>query len=122
MCNKLFEEKSVFFSKDLGVCLFFCEIYQLKPRTSVRKRLFLFNVDVDAFLPSNLVILKADIPKTSLGRYGFLFIFKSGTSICTRIQKKTMKKFPDGVNYVHLALRFFALWAILKTCLNLNCD
>ena len=62
-----------------------------------------FNVDVNAFLPQNLMILKVDISKTSTGRYIFLFIFICGNSKCTRIQK--IKKFSGEVNWVLLALR-----------------
>ena len=62
-----------------------------------------FYVDVNAFLPQNLMILKADISKTSTGRYLFLFIFICGNSKCTRIQK--MKKISGEVNWVPLALR-----------------
>ena len=61
-----------------------------------------FYVDVNAFLPQNLMILKADISKTSTGRYIFLFIFICGNSKCTRIQK--IKKFSGEVNWVLLAL------------------
>ena len=63
-----------------------------------------FYVDVNAFLPQNLMILKADISKTSTGRYIFLFIFMCGNSKCTRIQK--IKKFSSEVNWVLLALMF----------------
>ena len=49
------------------------------------------------------MILKADISKTSNGRYLFLFIFICGNSKCTRIQK--IKKFSGEVNWVPLALR-----------------
>ena len=62
-----------------------------------------FYVDVNAFLPQNLMILKADISKTSTGRYLFLFIFICGNSKCTRIQK--IKNFSGEVNWVPLALR-----------------
>ena len=48
------------------------------------------------------MILKADISKTSLGRYLFLFIFMCGNSKCTRIQK--IKNFSGEVNWVHQAL------------------
>ena len=48
------------------------------------------------------MILKADISKTSTGRYLFLFIFICGNSKCTRIQK--IKKFSGEVNWVPLAL------------------
>ena len=61
-----------------------------------------FNVDVNAFLPQNLMILKADISKTSTGRYLFLSIFICGNSKCTRIQK--IKIFSGEVNWVLLAL------------------
>ena len=61
-----------------------------------------FYVDVNAFLPQNLMILKADISKTSTGRYIFLFIFICGNSKCTRIQK--IKNFSGEVNWVLLAL------------------
>ena len=61
-----------------------------------------FYVDVNAFLPQNLMILKADISKTRTGRYIFLFIFICGNSKCTRIQK--IKKFSGEVNWVLLAL------------------
>ena len=54
------------------------------------------------FLPQNLMILKADISKTSTGRYIFVFIFICGSSKCTRIQK--IKKFSGEVNWVLLAL------------------
>ena len=62
-----------------------------------------FYVDVNAFLPQNLMILKADISKTSPGRHLFLFIFMCGNSKCTRIQK--VKKISGEVNLVHQALR-----------------
>ena len=62
-----------------------------------------FYVDVNAFLPQNLMILKADISKTSTGRYIFLFTFICGNSKCTRIQK--IKKFSGEVNWVLLALK-----------------
>ena len=68
-----------------------------------------FYVDFNAFLPQNLMILKADISKTSTGRYIFLFIFICGNSKCTRIQK--IKNFSGEVNWVLLAL----------TCLT-SCD
>ena len=61
-----------------------------------------YYVDVNAFLPQNLMILKANISKTSTGRYIFLFIFICGNSKCTRIQK--IKKFSGEVNWVLLAL------------------
>ena len=61
-----------------------------------------FYVDVNAFMPQNLMILKADISKTSPGRYLFLFIFICGNSKCTRIQK--IKNFSGEVNWVHQAL------------------
>ena len=61
-----------------------------------------FYVDVNAFLPQNLMILKADISTTSTGRYLFLFIFICGNSKCTRIQK--IKIFSGEVNWVPLAL------------------
>ena len=61
-----------------------------------------FYVDVNAFLPQSLMILKADISKTSTGRYLFLFIFICGNSKCTRIQK--MKIFSGEVNWGSLAL------------------
>ena len=48
------------------------------------------------------MILKADISKTSPGRYLFLFIFMCGNSKCTRIQK--IKNFSGEVNWVHQAL------------------
>ena len=48
------------------------------------------------------MILKADISKTSTGRYLFLFIFMCGNSKCTRIQK--IKNFSGEVNWVHQAL------------------
>ena len=48
------------------------------------------------------MILKADISKTSTGRYLFLFIFMCGNSKCTRIQK--LKNFSGEVNWVHQAL------------------
>ena len=48
------------------------------------------------------MILKADITKTSTGRYLFLFIFICGNSKCTRIQK--IKIFSGEVNWVLLAL------------------
>ena len=55
------------------------------------------------------MILKADISKTSTGRYLFLFNFICGNSKCTRIQK--IKKFSGEVNWVPLALNklFLAL-------------
>ena len=62
-----------------------------------------FYVDVNAFLPQNLMILKADISKTSTGRYIFLFIFICRNSKCTRIQK--IKNFSGEVNWVLLALK-----------------
>ena len=49
------------------------------------------------------MILKADISKTSTGRYLFLFIFMCGNSKCTRIQK--IKNFSGEVNWVHQALK-----------------
>ena len=49
------------------------------------------------------MILKADISKTSPGRYLFLFIFMCGNSKCTRIQK--IKNFSGEVNWVHQALK-----------------
>ena len=49
------------------------------------------------------MILKADISKTSTGRYPFLFIFMCGNSKCTRIQK--IKNFSGEVNWVHQALK-----------------
>ena len=64
-----------------------------------------FYVDVDAFLPQNLMILKADILKTSPARHLFLFIFMCGNSKCTRIQK--IKIFSGEVNWVPLALNRF---------------
>ena len=64
-----------------------------------------FYVDVNAFLPQNLMILKADISKTSPGRYLFLFIFMCENSKCTRIQK--IKNFSGEVNWVHQALTSF---------------
>ena len=67
-----------------------------------------FYVDINAFLPQNLMILKADISKTSTGRYIFLFIFICGNSKCTRIQK--IKNFSGEVNWVLLAL------IITQTC------
>ena len=63
-----------------------------------------FYVDVNAFLPKNLMILKADISKTSPARHLFLFIFMCGNSKCTRIQK--IKNFSGEVNWVPLALRW----------------
>ena len=48
------------------------------------------------------MILKADISKTSPGRYLFLFIFMCGNSKCIRIQK--IKIFSGEVNWVLLAL------------------
>ena len=70
------------------------------PRTCAKKKTF--NVDVNAFLPQNLMILKADISKTSPGRYLFLFIFMRGNSKWSRIQK--IKNFSGEVNWVHEAL------------------
>ena len=61
-----------------------------------------FYVDVNAFFPQNLMIMKADISKTSPSRYLFLFIFMCGNSKCTRIQK--IKNFSGEVNWVHQAL------------------
>ena len=49
-----------------------------------------------------MMILKADISKTSPARHLFLFIFMCGNSKCTRIQK--IKKFSGEVNWVLLAL------------------
>ena len=63
-----------------------------------------FYVDVNTFLPQNLMILKADISETSTVRYLFLFIFICGNSNCTRIQK--IKKISGEVNWVPLALMF----------------
>ena len=48
------------------------------------------------------MILKADISKTSPGRYLFLFIFMCGNSKWSRIQK--IKNFSGEVNWVHQAL------------------
>ena len=62
-----------------------------------------FYVDVNAFLPQNLMILKADISKTRTGRFLFLFIFICGNSKCTCIQK--IKNFSGEINWVLLALR-----------------
>ena len=70
------------------------------PRTCARNKTFY--VDVNAFWPPNLMILKADISKTSTGRYLFLFIFMCGNSKFTRIQK--IKNFSGEVNWVHQAL------------------
>ena len=70
------------------------------PRTCARKKTFY--VDVNAFLPQNFMILKADISKTSPGRYLFLYIFMRGNSKCTRIQK--IKNFSGEVHWVHQAL------------------
>ena len=61
-----------------------------------------FYVDVNAFLPKKLMILKADISKTSHARHLFLYIFMCGNSKCTRIQK--IKKFSGEVNWVLLAV------------------
>ena len=81
-----------------------------------------FYVDVSAFLPQNFRILKADISKTSTGRYLFLFIFMCGNSKCTRIQK--IKNFSGKVNWVHQALNSnefaaqnYAICLALATCI-----
>ena len=90
--------KNQFFEKVSGG---FCNLFQLNAQNICQKKPFY--VDVNAFLPQNLMILKADISKTSTGRYLFLFIFMCGNSNCTRIQK--IKNFSGGVNWVHQALR-----------------
>ena len=73
-------------------------------------------VDVNAFLLKNCMILKADISKTSTGRYLFLFIFICGNSKCTRIQKINI--FSGEVNWVPLALRIeitiLRLYGVMK--------
>ena len=71
-----------------------------------------FYVDVNAFLPRNLMILKADISKTSTGRCLFLFIFICGNSKCTRIQK--IKKISGEVNWVPLALNSISINIIVN--------
>ena len=78
----------------------FANYFNKNPITCAIKKTFY--VDVNAFLPQNLMILKDDISKTSTGRYLFLFIFICGNSKCTRIQK--MKIFSGEVNWVPLAL------------------
>ena len=70
-------------------------------RTSAREE---FYVDDNSFLHPNLMTLKADISKTSRGRYIFRFIFMCGNSKCTCIQK-IKKKISDDVNSIDLALR-----------------
>ena len=78
------------------------------PITCARKRRF----TLTSMQTQNLMILKADISKTSTGRYLFLFIFICGNSKCTRIQK--IKKFSGEVNWVPLALSTDALADICR--------
>ena len=93
--------KNQFFEKVSGG---FCKLFQLNAQNMCQKKTFY--VDVNAFLPQNLMILKADISKTSTGRYlFFLSIFICGNSKCTRIQK--IKNFSGEVNWVLLALKQF---------------
>ena len=63
----------------------FFEIYQENYQKGGLK--IAFYVDVNVFSLSNLTILKANISKTSLERYRFLFVFVCRTSKYTHMQK-----------------------------------